>query len=349
MSTKTDIETLRAGEAPRICYLDIFVHKIVDENTFIVSDGVENILLDITGNQEQGKDLAVSKCFRVMKPKLIKDKLVFATNFKACPVATFQPAKLTSKEFKRFTPKPLELIDLVAISDIADVSANQTAPTLFLKVFFVSQNKKGPFSDFRMVKVKDAFKNKHFVQLYEPHKDVVEVGKVYKFSQLLIQNYRKEGEKWGRIRSQRQTKVSLAPLEVLSFFELITAGDRVIDGIIFAHEKVCMYQCCPNCTRAQFQTSGNVCKHCGNSYTTPSKDFRATLIVNDDSRDDLVNILVFRSQLGLEFDTLTEDTVQEKLESFHLSRVVVEYDSKENDPQPNMIQAESLVFPDLSQ
>lgn len=349
MSLKTDIETLRSGQTPRICFLDIFVHKILDENVFIVSDGMENILLDISSNAEQGKDLAVNKCFRLMKPQIIKDKLIFATNFKACPVANFQPAKLTAKESKKFAPKQLELIDLVAISDIADVSANQTAPTLYLKVFFVSKDKKGPFSNFRMVKVKDAFKNKHFVQLYAPHKDIVEVGKVYKFSQLLIQQYRKEGEKWGRMRSQRQTKVSLASSEFDTFFENVTAGDRVIDGLIFAHEKICMYPCCPHCTRAHFETSDSLCKHCGESYSTPSKDFRVTLIVNDDSRDDLVNIVVFRSQLGLEFNTLTEDTVQAKLESFHLSRVIVEYDSKENDPQPNLIQAEAIAFPEMSE
>jgi hypothetical protein len=206
------------------------------------------------------------------------------------------------------------------------------------------------FSKYRLLKVRDINNDRHFVQLFGDLRLQVEKGNVYKFSALLVQNYRKGNEIWGRMRNQKSTRITPASEETAMLFSGITAGDVSYQGTILAHEKIDFYQCCPCCTRKNFQPEGNrKCVFCAEPIPPNSSafDFSVIFIVGNEAEEEMRRVLVFRSQLDLEFNKLSEKQVQDFLEQKHLKPCVVEYDT-DDERKGNIIKAECIAFPPQS-
>ena len=67
MTSKVDISILRSGvRSSKMCFIDVFVHKQLGNDKYIVGDGKHNLVLDIEANPEQGKELTVGKCYRLV-------------------------------------------------------------------------------------------------------------------------------------------------------------------------------------------------------------------------------------------------------------------------------------------
>ena len=126
-------------------------------------------------------------------------------------------------------------------------------------------------------------------------------------------------------------------------FSGITAGDSSLNGVIMAHEKVHLYQCCGRCMRSQFETVNKTCKFCGEAYTDPSQfhDYHVTILVGSDTNEEIYSVLVFRSIMGFEFNAMTESSLQKALEKKHMKTCHVEYDKDE--AKKGMIKALAFV------
>jgi hypothetical protein len=74
----------------------------------------------------------------------------------------------------------------------------------------VSRDWKGPYSQYRTVRVKDIVNNKHVISLFGNLREMVEPNKVYRFTGMLVQNEWREGDKFGRMRNQSRSKITLA-------------------------------------------------------------------------------------------------------------------------------------------
>ena len=330
----------------KLWILDLYIHKALSEDVFIVSDGRQNILLDISACPDVSKDLVVGKCFRFPKPYIEKDILRCGLNAKACPIKQFEVPKLTKTEAAKFVLVEEDVCDMAKLEDICNVTSDTTAKPIYLKVIFIGNDKMSQFSKYRLVKVRDINNDRHFVQLFGDLRLQVEKSKVYKFSALMVQNYRKDTEEWGRMRNQRTTRITAASEETAMLFAGITAGDVTFQGVVLAHEKIDYYECCSSCTRKNFDQGNGKCIFCAESIpkTEAAHDFSVIFIVGNESEDELRRFLVFRSQLNLDFNRFTERQVQDYLEQRHTRPCLVEYDTSDG-RKGNVIKAEAFTFP----
>ena len=120
--------------------------------------------------------------------------------------------------------------------------------------------------------------------LYGALRDDVSVDQVFKFQSLLVQAYRKEGKKWGRLNTQASTHVKLAPDNVQSLFSHISVGDSLQRGMILAHQSVHFYSC-PHCQKKILETESQLekLKYCGGKLDSEEKshDISVKFIVSD--------------------------------------------------------------------
>jgi hypothetical protein len=208
---------------------------------------------------------------------------------------------------------------------------NTTVNTLYLKVVFLSSEKKGKYSKYRIAKVKDVTGAKHFVTLYGAFRDAVQVDQVFKFNALLVQAYRKEGEKWGRLGTQSSSHIKNVPQNVQDFFAHIGIGDTMLNGTIIAHEHVHFYECCPHCLKKDFKLEGSdACKKCGEQLgDVKTHDFSVNFIVTDTFGGDMVTVTVFRSMLGIDLNKYSEAQTQKMLEKRHMCTCRIEYEKED--------------------
>lgn len=325
----------------KIWSVSVFVHKALTSDLFVVGDGETNVFLDISGHPEVGRELAPMRCFKIPKAVITNDVMTLGMTSRACPIAPFDVDPLSAEEEEFFVAPQPDLEGFVKLEDVGDVEADTTINAIYLKVFFVSSDRKSTHSPFRVVKVKDLNGAKHFIQLFGSHRLDVYSGGVFRFGSLIVQSYRREGERWGRMRSQRITRIEAASPEVTDLFEAIGAGDMSFSGVIMAHEKVHMYECCSKCARSKFRgNENNLCIFCGEEI--PEEiccDWNVTFLIV--KGDQIHRVGVFRSQLHLELNALTESQVEKRMQGLHDQHCRVWYD---HDPNQELIRAEALVL-----
>jgi hypothetical protein len=298
----------------------------------VVGDSTATLVLDLSNKVESTKDIKAGKCFRLPKPSMKGDKLVLLERFNPCPIKHFHVDSLTSDMLAQFQETSIQLEDFVRLRDVCDVSVNTTISCLILKVVFLSSEKKGKYSRFRIAKVKDVYGDKHFLTLYDSFRDSVSLDQVYKFNGLLVQNYRKEKEKWGRMCTQAATSVKGVAQEVSDFFAHISVGDSMQGGIVLAHERMHYYECCAACQKKIHEIDSQLthCKHCDSKKSVDKAyDFSVNLILTDRKGQEMVTIFAFRSQLHIPFNHYTEKQIQKVLEKRHMQTCQVEYDREE--------------------
>jgi hypothetical protein len=62
----SDLKQVKKGD--KVLYVDVFVHKALSPDVFVVGDKSDAVLLDISAKPEFGKDVSVGKCFGLPKP-----------------------------------------------------------------------------------------------------------------------------------------------------------------------------------------------------------------------------------------------------------------------------------------
>ena len=170
------------------------------------------------------------------------------------------------------------------------------------------------------------------------------MNRVYKFTALLIQNFRLEHEPWGRLRTQPSTRISLASTAMQEKFADITLADSSMEGVLFAHEKIYLYDCCTKCFKKVDLTNAQ-CEHCNTQLQSDHnlRSFNVVLLLANSDLDDVVRVQAFASQLGMDRGSWEEQTVQKRLEDLHMQQMTVQYD------KVNMVglqvKAEAIIFP----
>jgi hypothetical protein len=253
--------------------------------------------------------------------------------YKPGPITQFSGLKLTAAAAKTFAPKPLQASQLKVLEDVCAVTKNTTIPTLYLRVVFVSEDKMGQYSRYRIIRVKDRSSRCHFITLFGKIRNEVEMGQVYQFSSLVAQSYRGEGEELGRLKSHSPTKISQASKEIEHIFQDVKIGDIFLTGTILSHESPNCYECCGNCKRSKFKnTTSNKCIFCGEIIpeNTTFHDFSVVLQVLDDIKEEIFLISVFRKQFSFEFNSLTEDQFNQEIIKLHMTRASFDCDQEKH-------------------
>ena len=310
-------------------FVEVGVIKVLSETEFVIADRSDSIVLDVTEAPEQGKLLAVGKFVRLIKPE-IKDKvLTFQADLKPCPIKAFKIDEISDEEANSL-PRRKANLAIKLLKDVCSVSETTTLGTLYLKVVFVSSDKMGRYTHYRLVKVKDQECNKHFVTLYGPIREVPEVGKVYHFTGLKAQPPRLETDQFGLLTSQKCTQILEPPPAVAAKFALVSIGDLELKGVILGHETFNFYECCPNCKKKNHK-AGDKCTFCATILKDkrPAFDFNVIFLIADEYKDKVSKVSAFRSHLGFEFNAMNEAEAEKAVEKLHMKPVVIEYDPEE--------------------
>ena len=342
-----DIKGLKNGK--KLLYLDVYVHKVVTDDTFVVGDKSDHILLDLSKKPEFTKQVAAGKCIRIPKPLIENLKLVVEGQFGPCVAKPFKVTTLSKKVLDGYKVQEFDVNDIKTIHDVCQVTESCTVEPLYLKVTFVSNDKMIKQDVSRLIKVKDVRNGQRFLRFYGDKRKTLLVNTVYRFVGLIANVYEKNGETEVGLRSTSKVEIQEVSNEISACFDNIHSGDRVIAGTVIGHESVRFYECCWFCKRTKFKGQGLLCLHCGVKIEKgpAARDFSVNLVVSDESGDNLVKVMVFRSQLGLDFNKLTEDQVTKELEDRTLQKCVVDYDSSLNEGK-DCIKAETIKFsPDL--
>jgi hypothetical protein len=333
MGTKVTLQTLRKGKIPgSVYYVEIEVQKILSETCYIVADESEHAILTMDETPQQTSGISVGKCYRLLYPTLKDEILTFETNYRPGPISPFTGAKLTTALEKKLTPPTPPIPHLKLLKEVCDVTKNTSIPSLYLMVTFVSGDKMGPYSRYKVIRVKDHSSNSHFITLFGNCRNEVEVGGIYQFTSLMAQNYRGTGETLGRLKSHSPTKIQRASTEITQAFADVTIGDITVSGTILGHESVHRYVCCSNCKRSNHKSDkSNKCIFCGELISdTVYHDFTVIFQIIDDIGSEPLRVSVFRQDLNEEFNIHTEESFDQVLLQLHMKRITAECERNEH-------------------
>ena len=340
MSAKVDLAGLKRGDGKgKLSFLEINVQKIMSESSFIVSDKKEHILLDVSNSPKNGKCLAVGSCYRLLFPKVEDGILRVSDDYSPGRIKFFDAPKPGAAIVKRFTPKKLEKKDLLLLRDVCNVEKNTVVGPLFLKVVFVSRDKKSKYSDYRMVRVKDVSGFAHFITMYGSHGKEVALGETYKFAGFVAQSYRGEGEVIGRMKSCKESSISRVGKEIAEFFAKLPLGDAALKGMVISHEEVSIYDCCGKCKKSNFKGTAQNCIYCGEGFKEGEfrQDFRVTLVVVGDGEEKIVKVGAFSSHFEFELANVTDESVNAEMIKLHMKKVVIDYMNDEKYDTKNLM------------
>ena len=132
----------------------------------------------------------------------------------------------------------------------------------------------------------------------------------------------------GRLKSRGQSKIVKAGREVAMMFRNVGVGDEVVKGVIMAHESPHIYECCGACKRAKFRNEkGDKCIFCGDALADGRErhEFNVVLLVLDEGKGEVCRISVFRSDLGMEFDDMSEESIENEMIKLHMKQAVLDF------------------------
>ena len=153
--------------------------------------------------------------------------------------------------------------------------------------------------------------------LYRNLQDVVEVGEVYIFTKLKVNNFKKEDEDFFRLGTTYASRIVKNGRQGKEEFEKagVMIGDQKVDGTIIGISEVNVYEACENCWCKVDEES--FCRKCNKKVDNKKKDFNLVLYIQDDEKEDeILDIFGFKSTLGLtEIETMeiNEDNLNKRM------------------------------------
>ena len=175
------IKSARKGTPPLI--MEVFVHKALDSDVFLVGDKSGHIPLSIEEDPTKGKNLKIGNFYRLIRPIII-DGILKLQKISPLPIEPFKYAPLKPDAPTSYSPS---LENMKTFDDIGELKPSTVIPNIVAKVVYVSPEKQSKFSKFRSVAIKDVKNNKNFVSLYGTLAEQVKQDTVYSFKNLVIQ------------------------------------------------------------------------------------------------------------------------------------------------------------------
>ena len=348
------IAQLIAGTKPgNVSFVDIYVQKPLTEDMFLVSDKKNHIRFHMDGNHKLVKWFVVGNYLRLWKPSLAKindkDVLHCDPKFEVCSdIKTFDPKKLSKTDCQTFQitdkPHPLPVDAVKPLLDVAILPSRATI-TLYLKVVFITADKMGVHSLFRVLRVRDITGNNHYVTVYGNIRNSATIGQVYKFVGFTVLPNTSEPEKPGLIQSKADSQLLVVNDDICEQFKSIEIADSNVRGIILGNETINFYDCCHHCKRSKWRTESKKCQFCREKETkSPCHDFSFILIVSDEDTNIMKRVMVFRSHFDWPFNTESEAEIKSQVSKLRMQSVSIMYDKSEIDEQDDFIKARQLTF-----
>ena len=314
----TSVEDLKKGKAQKVNVIEIKVLRKVSDEHYIVADETAHALLVSDQNLKEGS------AYKLIKPSYENSELRKSPKFAAIKVER----NIKTKELKPEDEKVLtasmkhdeKQMNSKIVNDFASVDGlgvGSITEEITLMVVKISSIINGRYGTYRIVTCKDIKNKKNSINLYRNLQNVVEVGEVYIFTKLKVNNFKKEDEDFFRLGTTYASRIVKNGRQGKEEFEKagVMIGDQKVDGTIIGISEVNVYEACENCWCKVDEES--FCRKCNKKVDNKKKDFNLVLYIQDDEKEDeILDIFGFKSTLGLtEIETMeiNEDNLNKRM------------------------------------
>ena len=186
-------------DTDQINVIDVKVIKYISDDYYIVGDNSGFIILVSDQKLTEGQG------YKLIKPKFQDDQLkknpkfsmIKAENIKTKNLSNYETERLLKSIPKTVGTNVNEITNDLEKIDSAGV--NSISGEVFLLVCNISRLIEGRFGNYKIITVKDIKKNKNDMNLYRHCTNMTEKGEIYKFSNVKVTSFKKEGEIFLRV------------------------------------------------------------------------------------------------------------------------------------------------------
>ena len=327
-TSEINVKNIRTGKVSKICSLEIKVLKKVSPDHYVVGDKTDKILL------VSDQSLKEDSCYKLIKPSYEDKKLKRNKKFAAVKlqkdikteVLKAEEAHSFEADLKTDTRKvppkitnDFEVVEALGVGGVVEE----------IKLMIVSKSSviAGRFGNYRIVTCKDIKNQKNSISLYRNFQDLVEVGGIYNFINIKVNNFKKDEDKFFRLGTTYLSKVIKASASDKKEFEEagVLLGDAAASGLIAGITELNIYESCERCW-CKLNEEG-FCRKCNKNVDNKKKDFNVVMYLelekkhnkdtdkfedDDDSEEEILSIFCFKSTLDLK-DLETIEISEEKL------------------------------------
>ena len=310
-----NVKNVRTGKVSKIASLEIKVLKKVSPDHYVVGDKTDKILL------VSDQSLKEDSCYKLIKPSYEDKKLKRNQKFAAVKLQKdIKTEMLKAEEAKSFEaelntdtrkvpPKITNDFDVVEALGVGGVVEE-------IKLMIVSKSSviAGRFGNYRIVTCKDIKNQKNSISLYRNFQDLVEVGGIYYFINIKVNNFKKDEDKFFRLGTTAWSKVVKASASDKKEFEEagVFLGDAAASGLIAGITELNIYESCEKCW-CKLNEEG-FCRKCDKKVDDKKEDFNVVMYLevenqhnkdtdkfeeDDDSEEEILSIFCFKSTLNL--------------------------------------------------
>ena len=293
------IEDLKNGKTEKVNMLEVKILKKVSHDNYIVGDETAHTLLVSDQSLKEGS------AYKLIKPSYEDSELRKSPKFAAIKLET----RIKTKALK--TDDEKELVARVKhnggkakiINDFGSVDAlgvGSLTEEITLMVVSISNILIGKFGTYRIVNCKDIKSQKNSVNLYKNLQNAVEVGGVYIFTKLKVNNFKKEDQDFYRLGTTPATRILNEGNQGKDEFEKagVMIGDKGINGTIIGISELNVYESCNACSCKVNDES--YCRKCNQTVDIKKEDFNLVMYIQDDEQEDeILDIFSFKSTLSL--------------------------------------------------
>ncbi len=339
MANIQSIADFKAGKKRKLTILQVYVYKRLDESSYIIADLSDHAKLSVVTKPEFGKAIALGTFIKLVNPSLENGTII--PGHMPLQAGPIQYKKLEEEDLGNLPKEKLRTFD-----EIGKLAVKSNVPEVVSKVTFLSPKKPSPYSgQFRTAGVKDCKGQRHAIQLFGSHSDSVEMGKVYKFENLTVGNFKGPMDNWNRLGTSGRTSITEASNEIANDFSEIEDGDGKFEGIVLGHEKPYLYHSCPKCGK-KCEEKDAFCGQaaCRSELTETVHDFNVTLHIQECSKEEKIQkVFCFRSQLEITLESHSKEELTTKLENLNYKVCQVQY-RKSHQSQDESLKAIKIKF-----
>ena len=312
------IADLKNAKTEKVNMLEVKIVKKVSDEKYIAADETAHILFVSDQNLTEGS------AYKLIKPTYENSELRKSPKFGAIKVERkikTKPMKPADEEVLLASVDHVEnKLKTKVVNDFKSVDTlgvGGIAEEIGLMVVNISNIIEGKFGTYRIITCKDMKNQKNSINLYRNLRDMVEVGEVYNFTKLKINNFKKEDQDFHRLGTTYASRILKDLGQGKMEFEKagVMIGDGEIKGTIIGISELNIYESCKNCWCKVDQEG--FCRKCSKKVEYKKEDFNLVMYVQDDEKEDeILDIFCFKSTLGLtdvEEMEVNEENLNKKL------------------------------------
>ena len=281
------IEDLKNGKAEKLNMLEIKIMKKVSDDKYIVADETAHTLLVSDQSLQEGS------AYKLIKPSYDDSELRKNSKFAAIKVGRKIKTRVLTTEDEKILVAGLrdtgKRNSSKFINDFGSVDAlgvGGTTEEIKLMIVSISSIISGKFGTYKIVNCKDIKNQKNNVNLYRSLQNAVEVGGVYIFTKLKVQNFKKEGQDFNRLGTTHATRILNEGQTGKDEFEKagVMIGDKKIEGTIIGISELNVYESCSACWCKVNDES--FCRKCNQRVDIKKEDFNIVMYIQDDEQEE---------------------------------------------------------------